>query len=67
MQFRRASLDVDQSNPVNKDFENMIDKEEGELFQNVLLQMMIFDPGQVMTLSTVCNWMRSRVKAWICS
>ena len=23
---------MDQSNPVNKDFENMIDKEEGELF-----------------------------------
>ena len=32
VQFRRASLDVDQSNPINKDFENMIDKEEGELF-----------------------------------
>ena len=32
VQFRSASLDVDQSNPVNKDLENMIGKEDGELF-----------------------------------
>ena len=32
VQFRSTSLDVDQSNPVNKDFENMIDNEDRELF-----------------------------------
>ena len=32
VQFRSMSLDIDQSNPVNKDFENMIDSEDGELF-----------------------------------
>ena len=28
VQFRSTSLDVDQSNPINKDFENMIDNKE---------------------------------------
>ena len=32
MQFRSTTLDVNWSNPVNKDFENMIDSEDGELF-----------------------------------
>ena len=32
VQFRSTSLDIDQSNPVNKYFENMIDNEDGELF-----------------------------------
>ena len=32
VQFRSMTLDIDQSNPVNKDFENMIDSEDGELF-----------------------------------
>ena len=32
VQFRSTSLDVKQSNPINKDFENMIDNGGGELF-----------------------------------
>ena len=32
VQFRSMTLDVNQSNPINKDFENMIDNEDGELF-----------------------------------
>ena len=32
VQFRSTSLYVDWSNPINKDFENMIDSEDGELF-----------------------------------
>ena len=32
VQFRSRSLNIDQSNPINKDFENMIDSEDGELF-----------------------------------
>ena len=32
VQFRSTALDINQSNPVNKDFENMIDSEDGELF-----------------------------------
>ena len=33
VQFRSTTLDVDQSNPVNKDFENLIDSDDGELFR----------------------------------
>ena len=32
VQFRSTSLDVEQSNTINKDFENMIDNGDGELF-----------------------------------
>ena len=32
VQFRSTSLDVKQSNPINKDFENMIDNGDRELF-----------------------------------
>ena len=31
-QFRSTSLDVEQSNPINKDFENMINSDDNELF-----------------------------------
>ena len=33
VQFRSTTLDVDWSNPVNKDFENMIDSDDRELFR----------------------------------
>ena len=32
VQFRNTSLDVEQSNPVNKDFENLINSDDDELF-----------------------------------
>ena len=32
VQFRSTSLDVEQSNPVNKDFENMINSDDDKLF-----------------------------------
>ena len=32
VQFRSMSLDIEQSNPVNKDFENMINSDDNELF-----------------------------------
>ena len=32
VQFRSMSLDVEQSNPINKDFENMINSDDNELF-----------------------------------
>ena len=33
IQFRSTSLDVEQSNPINKDFENMINSDDDELFE----------------------------------
>ena len=32
VQFRSTSLDIEQSNPINKDFENMINSDDDELF-----------------------------------
>ena len=58
VQFRSTSLDVDQSNPINKDFENMIDNEDGELFRaslNGLLWKMTVDLNQVTTPCPVCS------------
>ena len=32
VQFRSMSLDIEQSNPINKDFDNMINSDNDELF-----------------------------------
>ena len=57
MQFRSTSLDVKQSNPVNKDFENMIDNGDRELFGTFPEWFAVENDcrSQVMTLCPVCS------------
>ena len=58
VQFRSTSLDVEQSNPVNKDFENMINSDDDEfleLFQNGSPMRMIVDLGLAIICYPPCN------------
>ena len=58
VQFRSTSLDVDWSNPINTDFENMIDSKDRELFgafPKWFVWRMTVDLGQVITCCPVCS------------